>query len=65
MMVQTFGMIAKYTTLKSNIEHKTLSDAVQSPPDKVSDDTSDAKKIQVHLANPNDATLIKSQTHIT
>jgi hypothetical protein len=63
-MAQTFGMTAKYTKLKGDVEHNTLSDTGRSLPDKALDDTPDTKKIRVHPADRNEATSIEFETPI-
>jgi hypothetical protein len=63
-MVQTFGMTAEYTGPKESTEHNTSSNVGQTLLDKVFDATSGAKKIQVHLEDPNKASPIESRTPI-
>jgi hypothetical protein len=61
-MAQTFGMIAEYGQPKGKIEKETTSTTRQQEEDKVANIELEAKKLQVHIEDPNKSTTNESGT---
>jgi hypothetical protein len=61
-MAQTFGTIAEYGQPKGKIEKETASTARQPEEDKVTNIEPEAKKLRVHIEDPNKSTTNESGT---
>jgi hypothetical protein len=61
-MPQAFGATAKYGESKGGSERSTSSTPIQSAPEKVIDNTREAKKLRVHTKDPNKSTPNESGT---
>jgi hypothetical protein len=61
-MTQSFGTIAEYGKSKGRAECSTSSTPTRSTPEKIIDDTVEAKKLRVHTKDPNNSTQNDSGT---
>jgi hypothetical protein len=61
-MAQTFGVIVEFGGAKEGTDHSTSSTQIRSAPEKLMENTPEAKKLWVHTKDPNNPTPNESGT---